>query len=50
MVTRIGLVVALACIAVPATLMGNTWYFIRQNPALDSSSFRGTRLFGARIS
>jgi|GEM_PF-2024602 len=41
MVTRIGLVVALACIAVPATLMGNTWYFIRQNPALDSSSFRG---------
>jgi len=41
MVTRIGLVVALACIAVPATLMGNTWYFIRQNPALDTASADG---------
>lgn len=41
MVTRIGLVVALACIAVPATLMGSTWYFIRQNPALDTASSDG---------
>lgn len=33
MVTRIGLVVALACIAVPATLMGSTTYFfINENP------------------
>lgn len=41
MVSRTGLMVALACIAVPATLMGSTWYFIRENPALDSSSFDG---------
>ena len=41
MVTRIGLAVALACVAVPTTLMGSTWYFIRQNPALDTCSFEG---------
>ena len=41
MVSRIGLVVALACVAVPATLMGSTWYFIKQNPALDTASSVG---------
>jgi len=41
MVNRIGLAVALAAIVVPATLMGSTWYFIRQNPALDTCSFEG---------
>ena len=45
MVTRIGLVVALACIAVPATLMGSTWYFIRQNPALDTASAGDTAIW-----
>jgi len=45
MVTRVGLVVALACIAVPATLMGSTWYFIKLNPAVDTASMGDTAIW-----
>jgi hypothetical protein len=37
MVTRIGLVVALACVAMPATLMGTTYFFINENPDYSDS-------------
>jgi hypothetical protein len=50
MVSRIGLVLALACVAVPATLMGSdTYLFIRQNPGWSDTLVEDTAVWRAEI-
>jgi len=50
MVTRVGLVVALAFITVPATLMGSTtYYFIRENPDWSATLTGDTAVWRAEI-
>ena len=49
MVARIGLVLALACIAAPATLRGSTWYFIKLNPAADTASIGDTAIWCGEV-
>ena len=50
MVIRVGLVGALALIAVPTTLMGSdTYYFIRQNPEYSDTIFPDTAVWPAEI-